>query len=105
MVLPIHKCLIYGLTRYRYRTILTYSNVGDLVVVILCRVDLLYSCPPTRVQDAVVQYSFAAGIQDLRIKDCLCLFTNFFSTLACYFVTLHWNLEVHYHTKETSLFS
>jgi hypothetical protein len=54
-------------------TVLTYSNVGDLVIVVLCWVDLLYSCPPTRVQDAVVQYSLAAGIQDLRIKDFLCL--------------------------------
>ena len=74
-------------------TVLTYSNVGDLVVVILCRVDLLYSCPPTRVQDTVVQDSFAAGIQDLRIADFVCLITNIFNTPAYYFVTLHWNLE------------
>jgi hypothetical protein len=67
MVLPIRKCLIYGRTTGT-GTELTYSNIGDLVVVILCWVDLLYSCPPTRVQDAVVQYSLAAGIQDLRIN-------------------------------------
>ncbi len=79
-------------------TILTYSNVGDLVVVILCWVDLLYSCPPTRVQDAVVQYSLAAGIQDLPINDFVSFSQMFIgSPLFC-----ETSLEVHYHTCSTT---